>query len=317
MNVEWEQLERTRQWLCENPPNGTNSAERRKWMANIQVACDQLSPSDYWTYVTAWDNKNNQAIGMEESHPALHYLHAGICHAAADIRRTRVKRGVAVWLLYNMGYVFKTPTTCFGIDICGREVEQLAPDLDFLLVTHQHEDHYSEPLIRAMLAQQKPILTSWFDGSTLVNQSTNCSFRDIRVKVDIGDHHREQTDQQNNMLRFEVDCGPSANGAVIYHSGDGNNQEKMHPEKPVELFIVHVAVGMSVPAAIEQMKPKMTLLSHVLELGHSPVPPHAWRWSYDYAFDVIRNIPEREATVLTWGERWLLPGTILEKTTGK
>lgn len=316
-NAAWERLDQTRQWFSQNPPNGTNSVERRKWMANIQDACDQLSPSNYWAYVAAWDNKNNQSVRMEEAHPALRYLRTGILHAAADIRHTRVKRGVAVWLVYNMGYVFKTPTACFGIDICGRDVERLSPDLDFLLVTHEHGDHYSEPLIRAMRAQQKPVITRWFDGTTIVNQGTNYNFRDIGVRVDIGDHHREQADQQNNMLMFEVDCGPPANGAVIYHSGDGNNYEKMHPAKPVDIFIVHVAVGMSVLAAIEHMTPKMTLVSHVLELGHSPVPPNAWRWSYEYALGVIRNIPGSEATVLTWGERWLLPGTALERATGE
>jgi hypothetical protein len=50
-------------------------------------------------------------------------------------------------------------------------------------------------------------------------------------------------------------------------------------------------------------------VSHVLELGHSPTPPQAWRWSFDHAFKTIPNVPEPKATVLTWGERWLLPGT--------
>jgi hypothetical protein len=113
------------------------------------------------------------------------------------------------------------------------------------------------------------------------------------------------------MLMFEVDCGPSANGAVIYHSGDGNNIEKLRPARPVDILILHTSVGLPVAETIRRVRPQMTFVSHVMELGHSPLPPHAWRWSYDDAFDVIRDIPEREATVLTWGERWLAPGTSL------
>jgi L-ascorbate metabolism protein UlaG (beta-lactamase superfamily) len=311
--TQWVQLGQARQWLSQNPPNGTNAVERRKWMVPIQNACDQLSSSNYWDYVSTWGTRKAQADQLEKVTPALRYLHAASADAMAEIRHTQVRQGVAVWFLYNMGYVFKTPKACFGIDLFGRDVEKLAPDLDFLLISHEHGDHSVPPLIKAMVDKRKPVLTRWQAGTTIVTQGTNCQFGEVHVKVDIGDHGRGQKDQQNNMLMFEVDCGPSANGVVIYHSGDASNYEKMRPSKPVDIFIVHVGVGgMSVPKAIRHLKPKMTLVSHVLELGHSPTPPQAWRWSYDYAFNVIRDIPEKEATVLTWGERWLAPGTLLK-----
>ena len=113
------------------------------------------------------------------------------------------------------------------------------------------------------------------------------------------------------MLMFQVDCGRAANNCTVYHSGDGNNYEKMVPDRRPDLFIVHVQVGMSVEEAVNHLKPRMTLVAHVMELGHSPKPPNAWRWPYEYAFRVIQNIPPDEATVLTWGERWLLPDTTL------
>ena len=85
----------------------------------------------------------------------------------------------------------------------------------------------------------------------------------------------------------------------------------MKPDKPVDLYIVHVQVGMSVEGAIKHLKPKFTLVSHVLELGHSPKPPQAWRWTLAYGFNVVKNTPADQADVLTWGECWLSPGTIL------
>jgi len=309
----WMQLESTGEWLFRNPPDGTNASERRKRMAVLQRACDELSPADSQAYVDAWEANADQAEQMEKANPALRYLRAVTVRAMGDIRHTRVKRGVVVWFLYNMGYVFKTPTACFGIDLCGREVERLAPDLDFLLVSHEHADHFSAPLVRAMIDRHRPVLTRSFSGPTVVNHGTSHQFGEIHVKIDPGDHHREDVNQRDNMMMFEVDCGRSGNNAIIYHSGDGNNYEKMHPEKPVDLFIVHVEVGMSVPSAIGQVCPKVTFVSHVLELGHSPTPPNAWRWSYEHAFGVIRDIPEREAMVLTWGERRALPGTLFQE----
>jgi len=87
----------------------------------------------------------------------------------------------------------------------------------------------------------------------------------------------------------------------------------MTPDKKVDIFIMHVHVGMSVEGAIGFLKPRLTFVSHLLELGHSQKLPHAWRCPFDQAFETIRNIPEKEATVLTWGERWIVPQTIIEE----
>ncbi len=305
----WSQLEAARQWLWQHPPDGTNAADRRQRMAVIQKACDQLSGEQYLLYSHSWTTNAGQADRMEAQIPALGYLRAATTHALADIRRTRVDRGVAIWFLYNMGYIFKTPTACFGIDVTARECEKLAADLDFLLISHEHCDHYHVPLMEAMIQRSKPVITRWLPGTTVLTQGASFDFAGIHVKVEIGDHHYAQPGQTHNMLMFEVNCGPLANQAVIYHSGDGNNLHKMRPAKPIDVFIPHVSVGMSVPDAIRHLQPTLTLVSHVMELGHNI---DQWRWSYEYAFDVIKDIPENQATLLTWGERYVLPGTVIQ-----
>ncbi len=280
-------------------------------MTVLQRACDQLTVEDYATYARAWSTNAVQADLSEQTHPALGYLRDATLAAIDDIRHTRVEKGVAVWLIYNMGHVFKTPTACFGIDLSGRRVEHLAPELDFLLTTHEHKDHYSEALIQAMLRCGKPVVTRWFPGTMIVNRATNMVFGSVRVQIDVGDHHDRNPKQLNNMLMYEVACGADAGDAVIYHSGDNSNIDKIAPSRPPDLMIVHVSVGLPIADSIRRNTPRMTFPSHVLELGHSPHPPHAWRWSYCYAFDTVKDIPARETAVLTWGERWLLPGTRL------
>jgi hypothetical protein len=307
-----QKLEEVRQWFWENPPNGRNRMERQRRMDVIQSACDQLAPSDYEDYFRCWKTDESAATTAEEQHPGLYYLRKATSHALTDIHNTKVKQGLAVWYIYNMGYIFKTPDACFGIDIHMRDSDLLSDVLDFLLITHEHNDHWVSALIDAMVAVNKPVITRWRTGTTIINEPSECRFGSCRIKVDIGDHHIEQPDKQNDMLMFQVDCGENANNYTIYHSGDGSNFLKMCPDKKIDIFIVHVQVGMSVEDAINHLKPRLTFVSHVMELGHSPKPPNAWRWSFEYAYDRIKNIPIDKAVVLTWGERWLMSGTILE-----
>jgi outer membrane protein assembly factor BamB len=318
------ELDEARSWLGANPPDGNNATERRRRMAAIQSAADALEPATFQKYLKAIDGDAAAADAMDAA-GVLHYLRKSTEAAIADIRRTRVRKGVAMWHVYNMGYVFRTPDACFGIDLHGRGVEALAKDLDFALNTHGHGDHVSRPLMAAMLTAGKPVVTSWLKGSRLVPiaappaegekkavpatmPSTEMKFGTVRVKVDIGDHHKYKPETRNDMLMFQVDCGPAAGDCTIYHSGDCDNPAKMRPDGAVTVFIPHVQPGMAVEDAIRQVRPRMTLVSHVLELMHSPKPPQPWRFSFDYAFGTIKNTPEDKATVLTWGERWLAPG---------
>lgn len=336
-----EQLENVHEWLWTHSPNENNRAERRKNMNFIQTACDQLKPSVYDDYYVAgqahWyknlqDPRRDASLKelqttseLESQYPALYYLHIATEHAIKDIRKTHVKRGLAVWYIYNMGYIFKTPEHCFAIDLNLANSERLVEDLDFLLLTHGHGDHWSLPLVMEMAKAGKPViqrlrairLLDTFEdllGKTAVEHPAEFHFGAVRVKVDIGDHgdlwpHR----RTNDMLMFQVDCGQAANSCTIYHTGDGGNLDKMRPDRRVDILIGCVQAGtLSIKKMIRHLKPRMTLVSHVLELGHSPKLPRPYRWSFNYAFRAIKNV-RHEATVLTWGERWLLPGTVLQE----
>jgi hypothetical protein len=308
--VDLHRLDEARQWFRQNPPDGKNRGERRKMMAAIQQACDQLDYKEYVRYTHAWGKDDDLADSLERRHPALHYLRQATLDAFQDCRRTSVKRGVAIWLLYNMGYLVKTPDAFFGIDIKCRESERLAGQLDFLLITHGHSDHYDKPLVEAMLKARKPVVTRWYPGSTIVSKPREFRFGSVRVKVDIGDHHHRDKDGRNDMLMYQVDCGAAASDLTIYHSGGGSNYKKIRPDKKVDMFIPHVSVGMSVPGAIRHVKPRLTLVSHILELAHKR---GRWRWSFDAAFQKIGRIPPDQATTLTWGERIVTPGTELNR----
>ena len=311
-----ESLDRVREWLWDNPPNGTNRVERRQRMEILQMACDQLPASAYLQYRASWNDSEKTAAAFEDEYLALSYLRNATRHAIQDFHATDVKQGVVVWYLYNMGYLFKTPDACFGIDLHFRDAEDLVEDLDFLLITHGHGDHYTKSLLDAMITAGKPVITRWYPGSIIVKHSGEFRFDTVRVKIDIGDHHFHiPVVGWNNMLMFQIDCGDAAHNYTIYHGGDGNQFKKMRPDKPVDLFIVHAQFPMDVTDAIHYLHPRLTILSHILELGHSPRFPLPLRCSFDAAFKKIRDINEDEAIILTWGERWYSPHTIIEMGT--
>lgn len=288
---------------------------RKGFLNVIQEACSKLPARVYYRYMKSWEKDSSLADSLELKYYALGYLRKCIVNAIGEIHTTEVKKGMVVWHFYNMGYVFKTNNACFGIDLHCRDAEKLERHLDFLLVTHQHHDHFSKKLLDAMINAGKPVITRGYRGSTIVKKAREFKFGSVRVKIDIGDHHRHlPLLSTNNMLMFQIDCEDDDTCYTIYHSGDGNAMRKMKPDRYVDIYIVHVQLPMPLIKAVNHINPGITFVSHVMELSHSDKFPAPMRWSYDFAYKKMKDIPEEKAIVLTWGERWLLSGTeIIQK----
>ena len=298
------ELDAVRAWFQSHPPDGANRAERLAKMAVLQAAADQFSNDDGVKALMSWglsQKRRKAETGVQ------YYIESAIDGAVKEIHKTKVRHGVVIWYLYNMGYVFKTPDVCFGIDICIPGAKRLVRDLDFCLISHPHVDHNAGGMGHAMIDAHKPVITGFLQGSTIVTHPAEFHFGPARVKIDIGDHSPRDPDRCNNMLMFQVDCGPSSGDFTVYHSGDGANYEKMTPDRPVDVYIPHVACsGMEVAEAMRHVHPKVTLVSHIMELTHGR---DGARWAFAFANDKIKDFPESEAIILTWGERWIPPGT--------
>lgn len=299
------ELDAAREWLWAHPPDALNDPQRLEQMAVIEAAADQLPGKAARLYLV-WANRNTDAYEREG---ALYYLRTATDRAIEDIRRTKVTHGLVLWQIYNMGYVFKTLDACFGVDICLKHGERLAQDLDFLLVTHEHGDHHLGGIIKGMHDASKPVITRFSSLSKVVKKPKKLRFGPIRVKVDVGDHS-PGSGRSNDMLMFQIDCGEAAGNCVVYHSGDSANPAKMTPDRPVDIFIPHVSCGARVADAIRHIDPKFTLASHAMELTHNP---GGARWTYEFAFDQVKDLPPEKVVILTWGERWMLPGSTFER----
>jgi len=273
-------------------------SKRFEAMNILQRAADSCSNIDFKTYLKS---DNPQFCTQTEQNGIYYYYKAAFDKVKKEIEKTKVKRGtVAVWLLYNMGYVVKTPTSCFGIDICHKYGHLLANDIDFLLITHNHGDHYTAALIAAMENAGKPVVSNFIGNKYKVAGKSELKFGDIDIHTSLCDHNATLV---NFVVSYEIDCGPATNNYKIFHVGDACNFEQIEPIGNVDLFIPHLSVGLDIPKAVQIIQPRIVLLSHVLEMNHAV---DKWRWSYQFGVDKCRSIKQPNVFLPVWGEKILL-----------
>ena len=103
---------------------------------------------------------------MDRKHPLFHFYDHAFDKVLQGVKNETPGPGeVFLWHLYNMGYVVKTERHCFGIDLHHRRDVELVPELDFLVVTHNHNDHYTLALATAMDQAGKPIFRNFFPNT--------------------------------------------------------------------------------------------------------------------------------------------------------
>lgn len=301
-----------RAWLQANPPTPRNHAARSLRLQSLQQAADALSAEDYRRYSESWVSAPRRADRFERG-GVLKHLRATIAAALGEIAAARVRRGVAMWHLYNMGYVIKTANFCCGIDIQCRDAPKLAAMLDVLLVSHGHADHASLPLIQEMIRLKKPALTLDIPGTIHPGVGQPHRFGSCVVRAFPGDHDARDAARRNDVLLFHV-AFPDL-GKTILHGSDNSNLARLPRLRP-DVFVFHVANNLPVRQAIQLLRPRLALPSHLLELSHSPHAPAPWRHSLARGFEWAGELRPTVAQVLSWGERILLPGASLQAAKG-
>lgn len=272
--------------------------ERLAACATIQRSVDRLRASEFGEY---FKSDAETAKRWEEDRGVLRFLNASFDKVLTEVRETKVAEGrVALWQVYNMGYLVKTPTQTFAVDIKHRRALELAPLVDFLLVTHKHGDHYTNEFCDAVAAAGKPVVSNFIDNEWKTPvEGREYKFGDCRIKTQLVDHNARLI---KFVATYEIDCGAKSGNCVIFHVGDACNVEQIKSTAPVDVFIPHLAVGLDVPKAVNTtLCPKVTLLSHILELGHLI---DKWRWSYEYGFNVCKKCANDSVLLPVWGEKY-------------
>ena len=272
------------------------TAERRAAMNEMQKYADTFTHTLFNEYLgTTAGTEKEQAL---EGWGLMQFYNMALEKLLQEIPATKVKKGqVVMWQLYNMGYVVKTDKQCFGIDLYHKHAEKLAPMIDFMLITHNHGDHYSKALVEKLERDGKAVYSNFRDNGHKVTTGDDFTVGNISIKVTTVDHNATL---KNFVNTYEVNCyDAKGKDYVIFFTGDAHNYEQLNPTGKVNLFVPHLAVGLNMAKAVEKIAPTEVLMSHILELGHSITK---WRWSYEYGIAECEKLERRGVYLPVWGE---------------
>jgi hypothetical protein len=274
--------------------------ERREAMKEMQTYVDTFTHTQFKEYLaTPAGSDQERNIGQSG---LMKYYNMALDKLLTEIPATKVKKGeVAVWQLYNMGYVIKTKTQCFGIDLYHKYAEKLVPMIDFLLITHNHGDHHDKHLVAEMGKQGKPVYSNFLNNGYQVTTGDSFSIGNISVKVTTVDHNATL---KNFVNTYEVNCyAGKGKDYVMFFTGDAHNYQQLNPTGKVDVFIPHLAVGLNMAEAVKKINPTEVLMSHILELGHAITK---WRWSYEYGINECEKLQRPGVYLPVWGEKIVL-----------
>ena len=267
----------------------------------------------------SWNNfydRNWDWVGIAdmELNGTLYYYRQSFNKVRNEIKKTKVAQGtVAIWSLYNMGYIVKTPSHTFGIDITHKHIEEIAKDLEFVLVTHKHGDHTNHHVYNQLALGESKIIAGFKLAKPVVWQGKllDWEYVDVVDRIKIGnitidckrvDHNRHEWGK-NLVTTYEIDCGVDTDHAVIFHTGDANNYEQLSVSQKPDFFIFHLAVGLKIQQAIDKIQPEYAVFSHAWELGHSALK---WRWTIDDVLtrvNAIENFDKKHLLWPCWGDK--------------
>ena len=241
---------------------------------------------------------------------SLTRLEEGFEKILREIDATDVSAHPAVWMVYNMGVIVKTRESLFSIDLVHRRAEELAPRLDFALITHNHGDHYRNGFYRKMNGAGKTVISNFLDNygaadwrkggryweaGGFTRAEKTFKIRDVEIRTSLVDHNAYLIDFTT---AFEIRVG----NWILYHTGDCGVASKLRTTwgRP-DLWVFFPGCGVNVADAERNVRPKQMSFGHLWELGHhsgrltTPMVRAARKKAIDAG--------EQNLTVPLWGER--------------
>ncbi|WP_165044830.1 MBL fold metallo-hydrolase [Dysgonomonas sp. ZJ709] len=280
-----------------------SDSKRKSCFDKVQGYADLCQASYFKNYLSSL---SAAADNSEKYDPILAFYRISFDKVLEEIKTTQVSEGSAViWQVYNMGYVVKTPSGCFAIDISHKYAAKLAPYIDFLCVTHNHSDHYSAELNQAMFDAGKPVLSNYLKaGENYLYTSTRATDYTIgkfRITTNMNDHNSTLT---NFVTTYQINCGDDTGNFVLMHVGDSNYKASQYSIKEnVDVMIIRYAPNAETENNVigKTLTPINVLMSHIMELAHAGVDES--RWTLEQGLERASKINYEQTYMPFWGEK--------------
>ena len=274
----------------------------------FQREIDAVTPGVYTAHYEAGSALDPETCARTVAeYPALGRYEDAFEKVARKVRETEVSGHPLVWFVYNMGIIVKTRRTVFSVDLQHRRAEELAPLLDFALITHNHLDHYTRRFLHAMdRVERKTVVSNFCDNygahfgglhpGGYTRAVKTFEFGDVTVRTTYTDHNDYLVDFTT---AFEI----VADGLTIFHSGDCSNASKLKPLCPnPDLWFVHPRCGMKVVDGAAAVNPKVTVVAHLNEMSHAKGRAR-WTWADGEKAKAKLEAAGYRAVVPLWGDR--------------
>jgi L-ascorbate metabolism protein UlaG (beta-lactamase superfamily) len=217
-----------------------------------------------------------------------------------EVKSTEVGDIPAVWSVYNMGYIVKTRETLFAIDLVHRRDIEFASMLDFVLVTHNHSDHYRKDLCRTMASANKLVISNFLGYKGYTRAQKVFKVKDVEVRTSLIDHNEWLIDFTT---AFEIKVG----NWTLYHTGDSGRgtEPKLNTQwgKP-DLWLFFPGCGINAEKAVAKVGAKRVVFGHLWELGH--LQGHRGRLDEPLirrALSLAKKGGSTDTSVAFWGQR--------------
>lgn len=273
-----------------------------KEYASLQKAIDRVTPKEFAAYLKGggvWEPGSAQATVFSR-------LDAAFDKVLDEVRKTRVADRPAIWFVYNLGFVVKTKSACFTLDLSHRKAREIAPLVDFALVTHAHADHYTKAYCEAVDGAGKVVVSNFMDNAGVkdpqmrgfVKRPGPREFRlkDVEIRATFTDHSPRLPADFTSP--FEIRIGDF----TIFGSGDCCNVEKLNPTRRPDLWLVHPYCGMRTADGVRRFHPVRTVIGHLNELSHIS-GKNRWTWGNGFKAKADAEAAGGEAIVPLWGDR--------------
>ena len=276
----------------------------------IQKEIDAIQPEDYTAYV-----KRGASISAKECEaayrrwPILKRYDDAFRHIVKRMRETKVTTDLpAVWYVYNMGIIVKTRETVFSIDLCHRLAPTIADELDFAIITHNHDDHFTQEFYNAMDSRHKTVISNFADNYGACFHKVQGGFSRGECTYQIKDVtvNTHQTDHNTFLKGFVMPAEVSTKSYTILNSGDTYNTEDIHPKHTPDMWIHHPFCwreknGLSETVrGIRAFHPRLVVLAHHQELAH---PIGGSRWTFRQVERRKLQAEGVKAIIPFWGDQ--------------